>query len=65
MVVPYSTLYVVATPFGVTEPVTVAPVVVTAPAAVPVTDGAGVPVVKTRSGPFVVPPALVATRRAW
>ena len=64
-VVPYSTLYVVAARFGLTLPETVAPLVVTEPTDVPATDGATSPVVKTRSGPFVVPPALVATRRAW
>ena len=31
----------------------------------PLTDGGRSPVVNVRSGPFVVPPALVATRRAW
>ena len=42
-----------------------APPVVTEPTEVFATDGGTSPVVKTRSGPFVVPPALIATRRAW
>ena len=51
--------------FGFTLPDTVAPDVVTDPTDVALTDGGTSPVVKVRSGPFVVPPALVATRRAW
>ena len=51
--------------FAFTLPDTVAPLVVTDPTEVPVTEGGTSPVVKVRSGPFVVPPALVATRRAW
>ena len=54
-----------ATPFGLTLPDTVAPEVVTDPATVLVTDGGTCPVVNVRSGPFVVPPALTATTRAW
>ena len=55
------------TPFGVTSADAAAPVAVIAPIALPSTAGgegcAGVE--KVRSGPFVVPPALVATTRAW
>ena len=54
-----------ATRLGLTLPAIVAPPVVTDPADVPVTEGGRSPVVKVRSGPFVVPPALVAMRRAW
>ncbi len=50
---------------GFTLPEIVAPEVVTEPAAVPLTDGGRSPVVNVRSGPFVVPPALTATSRAW
>ncbi len=54
-----------ATRLGFTLPETVAPPVVIEPADVPETDGGMSPVVKIRSGPYVVPPALTATSRAW
>ena len=59
---PYSTYHVVAWPFGLTVPPSVAEVGPT-PVAAEVTTTGGEAVVKTPSAPFEVPEAFFATRR--
>ena len=61
--VPHSNESVVARPFGLTLPFSVAPVVVTPVAAPVVTTAAGQPVSNVASAPFVVPAELVAVAR--
>ena len=64
MLVPYSKFQVVGLPLGLTLPLSVAPVGVTALAAPVTAVGAGAPdVVRTASAPCVVPELFVATSR--
>ena len=65
VVSPHSNQAFVSTPFELTVPFSVAPVVVRPVAAPVVAVGAGQLVVKERSAPFVVPPELVAVALKW
>ncbi len=64
VVVPYSKYQLVAIPFGLSVPFSLADVSEIALAA-PVTTSGGPPVEKRWSAPRLVPPSLVATSRKW
>ncbi len=63
VVVPYSNEAVVLAPFGLAVPLKVAPVRLMLLATPVVTVGGHLVVANVASGPFVVPPTFVATRR--
>ncbi len=63
--VPYSNQAVVAWPFGLTVPFSLAPDAVTEDAAAVVTTGAEPVVENVSSAPLVVPASLTATTRKW